>query len=50
VDMLRNDAAILTKHVKGKRIASDPPSVVAPKRQKSHHSDTESDSASGSDA
>ncbi|KAG2100475.1 uncharacterized protein F5147DRAFT_777034 [Suillus discolor] len=50
VDMLRNDAAILTKRVKGKRIASDPPSVVAPKRQKSHHSDTESDSASGSDA
>ncbi|KAG1865731.1 hypothetical protein C8R48DRAFT_772729 [Suillus tomentosus] len=50
VDMLRNDAAILTKCVKGKQIASDPPSVVAPKRQKSHHSDTESDSASGSDA
>ncbi|KAG1849826.1 hypothetical protein C8R48DRAFT_778420 [Suillus tomentosus] len=50
VDMLRNDAAILTKRVKGKWIASDPPSVVAPKRQKSHHSDIESDSASGSDA
>ncbi|KAG2084645.1 uncharacterized protein F5147DRAFT_782401 [Suillus discolor] len=50
VNMLKKDAVILTHRVKGKHIASDSPSVVAPKQQKSHHSDTESDSASGSDA
>ncbi|KAG1800624.1 hypothetical protein EV424DRAFT_1352081 [Suillus variegatus] len=53
VNMLMNDAVILTRHVKGKQIASESFSVAAttPKRQKSRHGDTESDSsASGSDA
>ncbi|KAG2053495.1 hypothetical protein BDR06DRAFT_972283 [Suillus hirtellus] len=50
VDMLKNDAVILTKCIKGKQIASDLPSVVAPKQQKFHHNNTESDSALGSDA
>ncbi|KAG1848008.1 hypothetical protein C8R48DRAFT_779077 [Suillus tomentosus] len=53
VNMLRNDAVILTHRVKGKQIASESFSVAAttPKRQKSRHGDTESDSsASGSDA
>ncbi|KAG1890633.1 uncharacterized protein F5891DRAFT_1197910 [Suillus fuscotomentosus] len=53
VNMLMNDAVILTCRVKGKQIASESFSVAAttPKRQKSHHGDTESDSsASGSDA
>ncbi|KAG1883998.1 hypothetical protein F4604DRAFT_1677165 [Suillus subluteus] len=52
VNMLRNDAAILTDCVKGKWIASESFSVVAmaPKRQKSRHGDAESDSAPGGDA
>ncbi|KAG2115473.1 hypothetical protein DEU56DRAFT_761666 [Suillus clintonianus] len=52
MSMLRGDAVILADHVKGKQVASKSFSetVVQPKRQKSHHSDTESDSTSGSDA
>ncbi|KAG1862142.1 hypothetical protein DFJ58DRAFT_725554 [Suillus subalutaceus] len=51
VNMLKNDAAVLADRFKGKQLASESFSVVEPKRQKSHHTgDTESDSASGSDA
>ncbi|KAG1886286.1 hypothetical protein F4604DRAFT_1675922 [Suillus subluteus] len=51
VNMLRNDAAVLTDCVKSKQIASESFSVVAtaPKRQKSHHGDAKSDSAPGGD-
>ncbi|KAG1845211.1 hypothetical protein F4604DRAFT_1978525 [Suillus subluteus] len=51
VNMLRNDAAVLTDRVKGKQIALESFSVVAtaPKWQKSRHGDAKSDSAPGGD-